>query len=236
MKIVNASSNHSCSLDTDIRGHLSYTDRSPMEAASMGCVQLILMIVGIIYLIRRPKYARLSHEDYPHLPEEVFHRWRRLEVISVDIFLVATWGVFIISAIHLVLVFQEYGTFAYALENTWVSQLVFSGIFLVGIIISAIFGSMAAGIRRREGIDSPLYKQHYARPPKGAARDHLPPLIEMLKDKDDRVRELTIEKLAEMGSTAKRALPALRNVVKYDQNENIRTAAEDAIIKIYTGR
>ena len=51
-----------------------------MEAEGMGCVQLILMIVGIIYLIRRPKYTRLSPEDYPHLPAEIFHRWRRLEV------------------------------------------------------------------------------------------------------------------------------------------------------------
>jgi hypothetical protein len=195
-------------------------------------IQLILLVVGVIYIFRRSKYSRLSPEDYPHVPEERFLRWKHLEIISIDIFLWSSWGGFIIGIVVLLMAMGSYD----GMRNAFTTQLIIFGFVLVGVAISAIFGSMAAAIRKREGIDSPLTVRQYARPVQRSAKDFIPPLVDMLKDPDKRVRELTIERLAEMGSAARRALPTLRNVAQYDKEENIRDLARDAIGKIYAGR
>ena len=119
-------------------------------------IQLILCIVGIVYLVRRPKYVGARAENYPGTDPVRFGEWRRLELKSIDVFLWATWGTF---ALSLVLTFGAVAISA-AMGGTPGTGspvvLVLAGIMTVlffgGLIVSAIAGSQAAKLRKELGI------------------------------------------------------------------------------------
>ena len=47
-------------------------------------MQIVLLILGIFYIVRRPKITRLRADDFPKMPPEVFDQWRRLELRSIS--------------------------------------------------------------------------------------------------------------------------------------------------------
>jgi hypothetical protein len=50
-------------------------------------IQINLLIVGIVYAIRRPNLKALKASRFPDVPQEVFAKWQTLELKSIDIFL-----------------------------------------------------------------------------------------------------------------------------------------------------
>jgi hypothetical protein len=120
-------------------------------------IQLILCIVGIVYLVRRPKFANARAESFPGVDPTKFAEWRRLELKSTDVFLWATWGTFVLSfvlafgvvALTAVLGGGQGGSGPVVGVLVAIMSLLFFG----GLIISAIAGSQAAKLRKELGIN-----------------------------------------------------------------------------------
>jgi len=121
-------------------------------------VQFILLIVGIIYSNRRPKLKRMQASDFPDVPSEEFNKWKTHELISIDIFLWATWGLFILGILA--------GIFIGSIIPGGVIglQIILIALFLLGLLVSAIYGSKAAQIQKNLGIDWPPQKLNVSCP------------------------------------------------------------------------
>jgi hypothetical protein len=125
-------------------------------------VQIILLILGVVYVIRRPKLSRLAPADFPTVPADQFAAWKRLELASIDIFLWSTWG---LATIGTVIVFVVSVVIADATPSRAagaqirVAETIILGcnglLLLVGLTISAIRGSQAAKLRNTLGIRWP---------------------------------------------------------------------------------
>lgn len=105
-------------------------------------LQIILIIIGIVYFIRRPKVARLTAEDMPGVQPETLERWKSLELKSIDWFLYASWGVSILGTIFGLVIglsLPASGGFVF------VTILV---LFLAGLTVSAIYGSQSAKLKK----------------------------------------------------------------------------------------
>jgi len=121
-------------------------------------VQIILLIVGIVYANRRPKLKRMHASDFPNVPKDDFDRWKTLEMKSIDIFLWATWGLFIVGILAAIFVGSIIPGGAIGL------QIILIALFLLGLLISALYGSKAARIRRNLDICWPPQKLKVACP------------------------------------------------------------------------
>lgn len=112
--------------------------------STMGIVQLIFLILGIMYLVRIFTIAPLKPEQFPLLPSGVFLQWKNLEVRSIYLFFGATWGSNIVIFIG-----NALGT---ANSDSGISGLFgLAGIvmFVVLLIVSAIIGSQSAKIKKQ---------------------------------------------------------------------------------------
>lgn len=108
-------------------------------------IQIMVLIVGVVYLFRRRKISRLEAAKFPDVPEDKFTEWKGLEMKSIDRFLWASWGLFAID-IALTLYFRA---------NADVVQLVKAIIFiafLVLLVMAAIPGTKAAKLKKQLGI------------------------------------------------------------------------------------
>jgi len=110
----------------------------------------MLMILGIVYMSRRQKLRALTVSQFPGVPADVFAKWKALELKSINIFLWAAWGLFLIYILlgsALALVFPE----------GW--MLVLAGCYWVLLIVlltlSAIPGTKAAKLKKQHGIRWP---------------------------------------------------------------------------------
>jgi len=112
--------------------------------------QIILLVLGIFYVFKRPKLKRLTGAEFPGVPSSGFEEWRKLELASIDIFLWATWGLAVIGTI---VAFALASMLAQSGEAVIVCYCL---IFLSGLILSAIKGSKAAKLRKSLGIQWPL--------------------------------------------------------------------------------
>lgn len=103
---------------------------------------LILLPFGIIYLFRRFKLSKVTQSDIENVPPDNFQEWFRLELKSIDLFLVSIWGPVIIGVLSRMLNFRlpPY------------SLLVW---FVVFLVIAAVFGSRAATIKKQFGFKWP---------------------------------------------------------------------------------
>jgi len=132
-------------------------------------LEIILLIIGIIKLTRRPKLKRLSSSDFPNVETAKFNEWKKAELTATDIFLWATWGAFIIKIIILISIQESYyGESALAIAG---GILLF---WFIGLIIAAIYGSKAKALRIRLGINKDLT------PSVGSESDAIPNKIEKL--------------------------------------------------------
>ena len=134
-------------------------------------LEIILLIVGIIKLVRRPRLKKLSASDYPTVNPEKFLEWKKAELLATDIFLWATWGAFIIKIIILVTIQDSYSR---------ESGLAIMGFILlgwfIGLIIAAVYGSKAKKLRIPLGIDK------YFHPSTQTQSDVITSKIEELKN------------------------------------------------------
>src|SRR5205085_10198319 len=105
---------------------------------------ILIIVLGIIYLIRRFKLAKLRPEWFPDLPAEEFDRWKRYEMLSIDIFLVATIGVGtvgLIIGIALAVIGaghpapQQQGVIDTLAIGVTIAQI---SLFVIGILVSAV--------------------------------------------------------------------------------------------------
>jgi hypothetical protein len=112
-------------------------------------VQIVLLIVGIVYAVRRPKLKALTVLDFPGVPADRFEEWKALELKSIDLFLWATWGLLIVSIPVALLVGAAFPGGAMGL------QVLFLVLFLLLLAVSAAFGSKGAKLKKALGIKWP---------------------------------------------------------------------------------
>ena len=109
-------------------------------------MSIIFLILGIIYVCRRPKFSNLTSDQFAGVPTEKFMEWRKLELRSIDVFLWAVGGLFVISLL---------GGMVLA-TSSWSDVVRFNigivVIFLVMLIISAVAGSQAAELKKEFNI------------------------------------------------------------------------------------
>lgn len=105
-------------------------------------LQIVLIIMGIFYFIRRPKIARLTAADLPTIPPETLEQWKQLELKSIDWFLWATWGVSVLGTLFGLLI-------SAALPGSGVAVFIITlTLFLAGLIVSATYGSQASRLKK----------------------------------------------------------------------------------------
>ncbi len=112
-------------------------------------LQIILLIFGIVYALRKPKLKRLNPSDFPQVPESVFHEWKALETSSINWFLWASWGVFLVSILVGIVVGMTDP------DSVMKAQVLMLIVFVVMLVLSAIPGSKAAKLKKAHGIAWP---------------------------------------------------------------------------------
>ncbi|MBN1474493.1 MAG: hypothetical protein JW914_07760 [Syntrophaceae bacterium] len=112
-------------------------------------MQIILLIVGIVYALKKPKLKALTSSQFPGVPAEKFAEWQALELKSINIFLWATWGLLIISIPVGLLAGATFPGGALGLQG------LFFVLFFVLLVFSAVSGSKAAKLKKQLGINWP---------------------------------------------------------------------------------
>ena len=108
-------------------------------------IQIIVLIVGIVYAFRRAKIKRLEAAIFPDVPMEKFNEWKMLEMKSIDRFLWASWGLFVIGFVVMVI----------GGKNEVVMQafnIIMVLAFFVLLVMAAIPGTKAAKLKKQLGI------------------------------------------------------------------------------------
>ncbi|MDQ2732372.1 MAG: hypothetical protein M3Y56_12000 [Armatimonadota bacterium] len=122
-------------------------------------IGIIFVVLAVIYLARRPRINALQSYQFPYVSRHEFERWKQCELWSIDIFLVTcllstllTMGAFVIG----ITMSQSAAQPGSMLQSLPVVGMI-GGIvvFVVGLIASAVFGSMGAGLKKRLGIEAP---------------------------------------------------------------------------------
>ena len=145
----------------------SFGSRIPDTGDVWAMVQLILFIIGIIYLVRRPRLTRLRPEHFPGVPKDEFLRWKGLELASMDTFLWTVFGVSLGGCVLSALLRAAVQEAVDELAEVILVQALYASVFLVGLIGSAIYGSKAAKLRRSLGIPWPRAKKRAQDRPAG---------------------------------------------------------------------
>jgi len=112
-------------------------------------IQIILLIVGVIYALRLPKLKALGAAQFPGVAEDAFAEWKEAELKGINIFLWATWGMFLLSLAAAILMVNTFPGGALGV------QLFFFVVFLVLLVVAAIQGSKAAKLKKQLGIKWP---------------------------------------------------------------------------------
>jgi hypothetical protein len=119
-------------------------------------VEIVLLIFGIVYAVRRPKLKRLTPAEYPDVGEAKFLEWKAAELKAISIFLWATWGAFVIKLVIQVILI------ALAQSGGGLSQEAAIGVtiaiivaWLAGLTTAAVYGSKAKKLRTAAGIQWP---------------------------------------------------------------------------------
>jgi hypothetical protein len=120
-------------------------------------IEVILLIVGISYVLKRPKLKRLTLTDFPQLEQEKFSAWQTAELKAVDIFLWATWGAFVIKlAVQLILmaiISKVTGEISEGAMFGIIAAVMV--LWLIGLAIAGVYGSKAQKLRVAYGIKWP---------------------------------------------------------------------------------
>ena len=114
-------------------------------------LEIILLIIGIVKAVQRPKLSRLTVQDFPNVDPEKFSVWHQAQLRATDIFLWATWGAFFIK---LFISFAASGM-RLSIEASIVLLVLIFGGWIAGLIIASVHGSKAKKLRLEAGINWP---------------------------------------------------------------------------------
>jgi hypothetical protein len=124
------------------------SDRKEWEEFEM--LSFICLILGIVYIFKRPGIAKTDRSVYPGASQADFDEWKRAELSSIDVFLLATWGqsiVFIAIGLLLSVFTAQSGGRSAAEEFGGILTIAQTCVFLLGIIASAVIGSRAQKLK-----------------------------------------------------------------------------------------
>lgn len=170
-------------------------------------LEIILLVVGLIYAIRRPMLKRLTARDYPGVDEARFAEWHRQQLLAVNIFLGATWGAFLVKVAFLVVVSSSHVSRATAL--TWTIVIVVA--WLAGLLVAAGVWSEAKRLRKAAGISWPALPVAAGEPALSSASD-LSSLRQGLFSADPTVRQRCASAIGDLGAAGGDALPDLEKL------------------------
>jgi hypothetical protein len=118
-------------------------------------IGIILLVLGIVYGVKRPKIARLTASSSSGVPPHVFDEWKKCELRSIDVFLLATWG----QGLFFLLLGLVFGASAAQSGDResfdrLVTVLTIVQIVLVlgGLVVSAMYGSRASKLKSEFGL------------------------------------------------------------------------------------
>ena len=109
-------------------------------------IQIICLILGIVYALRRPKLTAFAN---PGISNEKFEEWKRLELKSIDTFLWTAWGLLIISILAGFVVGSVF------LGGTTGIQIVFGILFFLLLVVAIAFAGKAGKLKKQLGIKWP---------------------------------------------------------------------------------
>ncbi len=112
-------------------------------------LEIILLVIGIVKAVRRPKLRRLTEQDFPNVDSAKFVEWHETQLKATDIFLWATWGAFFIK-LFLGIAIGQMGSSPEAALTFVVLILVG---WIVGLIVAAVHGGKAKKLRIAAGIN-----------------------------------------------------------------------------------
>jgi hypothetical protein len=112
-------------------------------------IQIILLILGIVYAFRKPKLKALTASQFPGVSAEAFAEWQTQEMKSINMFLWASWGFFVVSIPAQLLLVAAFPDGAIGI------QVLFFALFLIMLVMAAIPGSKAAKLKKQCGIKWP---------------------------------------------------------------------------------
>ncbi len=122
-------------------------------------IQIALLIVGVIYAFRLPGIYGARPGDFPRVSKAALREWKRLELISIYLFLGATWGTLILGILLAVVLGPNFQIAVFGVNGLSLALM------MILLIPSAIFGSDAAKIRKRFKAGSTAGSQSSAAPP-----------------------------------------------------------------------
>ncbi|MEW6211268.1 MAG: hypothetical protein AB1631_23080, partial [Acidobacteriota bacterium] len=121
---------------------------------------ILLLVVGIFYIVRRVKLGKLIPQYYPSVSPEVFEVWHKAQMKSIDVILIAAWGLFVVRLGLFIAGFKI--RFSEDMRIIFlIAALVSLGIVL---LISELFEDRADRLAEEAGIEWPAGSQE------GAAR------------------------------------------------------------------
>ena len=115
-------------------------------------IEIILLIVGIVYAVRRPKLKRLAPADYPSVEPSKFIEWQLAQLKAINIFLLATWGAFGVKLLLMGLLSAAGGVSQDA-ALAFIAAILLA--WIVGLVIASIYGSKAKTLATAVGIKWP---------------------------------------------------------------------------------
>ena len=111
--------------------------------------QLIILIVAIIWALRKPRLRKLTPSQFPGVPEYVFYEWKALELESINAFLWATWGMFLLSIPVAVIVYLAFPS------TEKILNLLFLVVFIAALYLADRRGKRVAQFKKQHGIQWP---------------------------------------------------------------------------------
>jgi hypothetical protein len=102
--------------------------------------------MGVIYALQGIKLNKLTPSDLAGIPIEKFDEWKKTELKSIYFYLLATWGVLIVSKVATRLITPHFPSGAFAINSS------IEIAFVVLLIVSAVFGSKAKKLKKSLGI------------------------------------------------------------------------------------
>ena len=117
----------------------------------MTFVFLVVLIVGFVNAVRRPKLIKLRPQDFPRVDPAKFSEWQEAKLKAIDRFLWASWGGFIISSGVLLLARVS------ALSQTLypVLSIGISVVWLGWLWVASTYGSRADKLKKTADIEWP---------------------------------------------------------------------------------
>ncbi len=106
---------------------------------------ILFLFFGILYSFQKPKIEKLQAKNFPNIPSLDFKEWKRLQLQSIGILQLATFGQ-LPFAFCLSIPNSELGV---SEEGRNIANLILLLLVVVGLITSAVYGSAAAKIKKK---------------------------------------------------------------------------------------